>query len=252
MNTRTLHHLLGAAASCLLLSAAPGCASQAMMVTGFIAGNDIEELETQQRALTPRYEARVAAFQKEIDALKADVNASLEAKDLMASATGLRSLYELTHPCGEEDCGTYPCDDMCDAKERSNEDLKPLNKAEVFIEREGVDDEAGFIRSSMSALLEQGRAAFEAGELERVNSMVDHLNENLPLSSRTRRGYSELTFDTKKALIDQIVAKAAADEATDPLQASTGYSRASKLSADLGEDRQAADYEAKASSLRGD
>jgi hypothetical protein len=228
-----------------------GCAETAKSFTGMVMPNDIEELTKQQRALTPRYTKNVKAFEGEIATLKADVSASLEAKDIMASAKGIRALYELTHPCGEEDCGTYPCDDKCDAGERSKKNLKPLNKAEVFIEREGVDDESRFIRSSMTTLLEQGTAAFEAGELERVNSMVDHLNANLPFVSRTRRGYSELTFETKTKLIAKTVKEAKAIEASDPRGAAAKYTRAAKLSADLGEDRQASDYEAKAMSLGG-
>ncbi len=235
----------------LCLGGLSGCAGTAKSVTGMIMPNDIDELKKQQRVLTPRYEKNVKAFEKQIATLKADVTASLEAKDIMASAKSLRALYELTHPCGEEDCGTYPCDDMCGADDRSKEKRKPLVKAEVFIEREGVDDESRFIRASMTTLLEQGTAAFEKGELELVNSVVDHLNANLPFLSRNKRGYSELTFNTKTKLIAKIVKDAKAIEASQPGAAAKFYKRASELSADLGEDRQAADYKAKAMSLGG-
>ena len=243
--------IIRALALSLCVGGLSGCASTAMTAVGFVYQGDIEELETQQRSLTPRYEKRVKAFEAEIAGLKSEVTASLEAKDIMASAKGLRSLYELTHPCGEDDCGTYPCDDACSVKDRKEEGLKPLVKAEVFIEREGVDDEARFIRASMGDLLDQGTAAFEAGELELVNSVVDHLNANLPFASRTKRGYSELTFNTKTKLIAKSVEDAKALEASQPGAAAKLYTRASELSADLGEDRQAADYKAKAMSLGG-
>ena len=224
-----------------------GCAGTAKSFAGLFYGDDIEELKKQKRSLEPRYKARVKVFEEKIGEKKTEISAALESKDLITGAQVLVELYALTHPCGEEDCGTYPCEQ----RERSDEGMPALNRSEVFIEREGVDNESAFIMSSTDILLELSTEAFGNGEFEKVNSALDVMNTNLPYVSMNQEGYAALTFKTKSALITKLAEEAKAFEPDNPAAAATRYERAASLATELGEDRQAEDFKAKALSLRG-
>lgn len=238
----------GLAAAALCAGALSGCASTAMTITMFIAPNDIDELEKQQRSLKPRYKAQVKLFEQKIETAKKGIDASLEAKDILASSKNIRSLYELTHPCGEDECETFPCE-VCDVAERSKKGLPPLNRAEVFIEREGVDSERGFIRESMDLFYDQSSASFDKGEVELVNDTLDVINENLPFETSNRSRFADLTYKVKDSLITTLVGEGKSLESSQPRVAAKKYTRAASLAEELGEARKASDFKAKALSL---
>ena len=94
------------------------------------------------------YEGLLARHQEAIAQEKAGVQAELEARDLAGALGHLTRLYELTHPCGEEDCGTHPCPEGEDCGYGYE-----YTHAEVFMEREGLDPEVAALEAGVARAL---------------------------------------------------------------------------------------------------
>jgi hypothetical protein len=215
--------LLGAA-----LSLSLGCASDdasssgnpfASLTDPFFQGRIDERTAKWQKkidALRPKYEARVERFEGEIAQAKRVTAASLEGDDLAASFKALGQLYRLTHPCGEEDCGTYPCGDQCDSYWREQEGLDPLNHNEAMLEREGIDDERAFIASATDDLYAALGGYAEAGRFAEADALLNVYSPTIPLPSVNRERYDALHASIRRGWIDDLVARAEAAREAHP------------------------------------
>jgi hypothetical protein len=192
------------------------------------ATNHLKSLEKTQAELLPKYEKAVKEFQGDIDFHKEETEINIERGNLSKAYENLVLLYELTHPCGEEDCGTYPCD-ICQTDDRAEVSLPPLNPKEIMLERDDLDNERAFIESASDQIYDLAGEYIDGRRFDEVNVVLETFNPRVPLPSRNKDRFTKRANNLKKIWLDVLVKDAKAIEADKPAVAALFYAKARQL-----------------------
>ncbi len=142
------------------------------------------------------YEGLLARHQEAIAQEKAGVQAELEARDLAGALGHLTRLYELTHPCGEEDCGTHPCPEGEDCGYGYE-----YTHAEVFMEREGLDPEVAALEAGVEGVWALIDAYAEARRFDEADVALARHIGGVPFESRNMDRFAKRHAEVKDAWI---------------------------------------------------
>lgn len=228
-----MRRILPLLATCLLMMPLMGCYNIVVPIYKATfspnADHDVLAYEARIKKAKPIYEAKVKTFRADIALHKEKVKQHLDAQELVPALTHLDALYKLTHPCREEDCGTYPCGNTCSRQARSNKKLPPLNKYECYLEIEDIDNEREFILSAIERAYEltatyRNERRFDEADvgLTKYAATIAGPDEN---AARFKKRHKEI----KQAWLDVLIADAEQHRQDRPGYASLLYAKATDL-----------------------
>ena len=233
----------------------PPWMSITLPVTKALGGSQVtaqlDKLEEEYAGAKARYEKAVEDYRANIAKSKKETDEHLNAGEFGAALDSLAKLYGYTHPCGEESCDTYPCSgEECSSRYRSENNLRPVNRYEAYMEREGIDPEREFI-------LEAVERAYALTEQLQQERRFDELDVALGKHAATMAGPPENAAkfqakhkDLKQAWIDTLVADATNLEGDKPAAAGLLYGKCARLAKEKGDDAQAGEFSEKAETMR--
>ncbi len=215
----------------------------------FVPKADIKINEYQERIdkLRPIYEAKVAAFREGIATHKKGVSESIDAGLLPEALYHLDSLYALTHPCRETECGSYP---YIAVRSLESQGLPPLNTYEAYIEREGIDTEDAFIRDAVEKVFPLIGAYIEKRSFDAADVALEKYAATVAGPDSNGARYVAAHKNLKEAWVNVLVTDAEAVRGAFPGTAALLYAKASLLSSQRGEEAKATELLAQASDLR--
>jgi hypothetical protein len=196
------------------------------------ATSKAKKLEAARDELLPAYAKSVERFQDDIAFHKEETEINLERRNLAKAYESLVTLYDLTHPCGEDDCGTYPCE-ICLNDERGDLSMSPLNRLEIMLEREEIDNERAFIESATDQLFELAGAYLEERRFDELDGILDEYNPRVPLPSINRERFTERARNVKMTWVNVLVADADSVEAEHPAAATLFLAKAASLAGEI-------------------
>ncbi len=239
-------HTLALALSSLV---AFGCAEESLVSfhNMFYETDKLDRRQAEFDTVKARYDVSLEEFRQQIATRKQGVDTAIDSGDLAAALDQVGALYSLTHPCGEDECGTYPCE-IC--SNRQLHDLPPINKYEVFIEREGIDDERAFISASMGKIFKLTGSYLSDERFGEADAILAKYIDSIPLPSENASRYTSRHAELKDAWLTVLEADADAASARYPGAALVLYAKAAQLSAQRGMDDDAARHTAKAQTMR--
>ncbi len=192
------------------------------------ATNHLKSLEETQAKLLPKYEQAVKEFQSDIDFHKEETEINIERGNLAKAYENLVLLYELTHPCGEEDCGTYPCD-ICQTDDRAEVSLPPLNPKEIMLERDELDNERAFIETASDQIYDLAGKYIDERRYDEANVVLETFNPRVPLPSKNEDRFTKRANSVKKTWLDVLVKEAKGFETDRPAAAALNFAKARQL-----------------------
>jgi hypothetical protein len=254
MRTRTTRALAALAA----LTALTGCAQ--VVDVGYVltvpiykatfvpkADETINAHQARIDELRPLYEAKVAEFRADIAEHKQGTADAIAAQNLPDALSHLDALYALTHPCREQQCGTYPYSAFRSLKDQG---FEAVNRYEAYIEREGIDTEDAFIRDAVEKIYPFIDAYIDKRDFDVADVALERYAQTVAGPPENAARYVAAHKKLKKAWVDVLVADAESIRGEHPGTAALLYAKASLLASQRGDADGAATLLAQASGLR--
>jgi|GEM_PF-2570759 len=208
-------------------------------------------LEKEVESLEEQYETSVESYKNNIAKEKEATDQNIKSEDLDASLASVVRLYALTHPCGEEDCGTWPCRGKeCSATYRRANKMTPINKYEAYMAKERIDDERDFILEAVDRIYGLTQKQVKDGRFSELDQILAGYVEKIPGPAENKQRFGKIHKNVKQLWIDALVADAEKVEAEHPGAALLYYAKASGLATEKGDASQSKELMSKAAQLK--
>lgn len=197
---------------------------------------EYKALEEQIENLESQYETSVENYQNNIEKEKEATDQNIKKGDLEASLASVVRLYALTHPCGEEDCGTYPCRGQeCRESYRNVNKMPPINRYEAYMDRERIGNERDFILEAVERIYNLTQKQIEEGRFSELDMILVGYVEKIPGPTENKQRFDKIHKNVKQLWIDTLVAQAEEVEGDHPGAAMLYYAKASGLATEKGD-----------------
>ena len=208
-------------------------------------------LEEEIEQLEKQYETSVSLYKTNIQKEKEATDKNIKAGDLEASLASVVRLYGLTHPCGEEDCGTYPCRGKeCRESYRRVNKMPPINQYEAYLHRERIDDERDFILDAVDRIYGLTQKQIEEQRFNELDVILTKYVEKIPGPEDNKQRFGKIQKNVKQLWIDTLVVSAQEAADAHPGAAAVYYAKASALATEKGDSAQSKELLDNASSMK--